>query len=220
MAISAISGVPTVDTGGMKTTGKADLDQADFMKLFLAELQYQDPMDPMDNAEMASQMAEFSNMEATNRMADNIEDLLEYSTSQNNLQLLTLLDQDVRVVGNSIGVNGTDIGSGEFVLAEDADSAFLEIRDAGGKLVMLEDLGAISYGSHPLEWDGTDTVGGAVGDGAYTFNIKAYTAAGQQVGVDYSISGTVTGVDYASGTAMLVLDNHVPAEVGAVLGVI
>ena len=220
MAISAISGIPTVDTGGMKTTGKADLDQADFMKLFLAELQYQDPMDPMDNAEMASQMAEFSNMEATNRMADSIDDLLEYTTSQNNLQLLTLLDQEVRVIGNGIGVNEGEIGSGEFVLAEDADSAFLEIRDAGGKLIMLEDLGALGAGSHPLEWDGMDTMGDPAADGLYSFDIKAYTAAGQQVRADYTSVGKVTGVDYASGTAMLVLDNHVPAEVGAVLGVI
>jgi flagellar basal-body rod modification protein FlgD len=177
-------------------------------------------MDPMDNAEMASQMAEFSNMEATNRMADSIDDLLEYTTSQNNLQLLTLLDQDVRVIGNSIGVNGGDVGAGEFVLAEEADSAFLEIRDAGGKLIMLEDLGALSAGSHPLEWDGTDTRGGDVEDGLYTFDIKAYTASGQAVRADYTATGKVTGVDYATGTAMLVLDNHVPAEVGAVLGVI
>lgn len=220
MTTTAISGIPTIETNTMETTGKAELDQADFMKLFLAELQYQDPMDPMDNAEMASQMAEFSNMEATNRMADSIDDLLEYTTSQNNLQLLTLLDQEVRVIGNTIGVNDGEIGVGEFVLSEEADSAFLEIRDAGGKLIMLEDLGALSAGSHPLEWDGTDTMGAEVEDGSYTFDIKAYTASGQAVRADYTATGKVTGVDYASGTAMLVLDNHVPAEVGAVLGVI
>jgi flagellar basal-body rod modification protein FlgD len=220
MTTTAISGIPTIETDTMQTTGKADLDQADFMKLFLAELQYQDPMDPMDNAEMASQMAEFSNMEATNRMADSIDELLEYTTSQNNLQLLTLLDQNVRVIGSTIGVTDGEIGEGEFVLAEEADSAFLEITDAGGKLIMLEDLGALSAGSHALDWDGTDTMGAEVEDGAYSFKIKAYTSSGQQIRADYTATGKVTGVDYSSGTAMLVLDNHVPAEVGAVLGVI
>lgn len=217
---TAISGLTTIDTTTMKTTGKAELDQDDFMMLFLAELQYQDPMDPMDNAEMASQMAEFSNMEATNRMADNMEELLEYSVSQNNLQLLTLLDQDVRVVGNGLGVDGDNISSGEFVLAEDADSTFLEIRDAGGKLIMLEDLGSLSLGSHPVEWDGMDTVGSQVADGYYTFDIKAYTTSGQQVRADYTVVGMVTGVDFESGTATLVIDRHVPSDVGAVLGVI
>ena len=217
---TTIAGLPTIDTNTMKTTGKAELDQEDFMTLFIAELQYQDPMAPMDNGEMASQMAEFSNMEATNRMADNMAELLEYSTSQNNLQLLSLLDQDVRVVGNSIGVSGGELGKGEFVLAEDADSAFLEIRDAAGKLVMLEDLGSLSLGSHALEWDGTDTRGDAVADGSYSFEVKAYSAAGQQVRADYTVVGMVTGVDYETGIAKLVLDHHVPAEVGSVLGVI
>ena len=220
MTTTAIAGIPTTETNVMKTTGKSDLDQSDFMTLFIAELQHQDPLEPMDNAAMASQMAEFSNMEATNRMADNMAELLEYSTSQNNLQLLTLLDQDVRVIGNGIGITGDEMSSGEFILAEDVDSAFLEIRDAAGKLVTLQDLGGLPMGSHPLEWDGTDAAGVHADDGAYTFNVKAYTSAGQQVHVDYTTVGKVTGVDYESGTAKLVLDNHVPSEVGAVLGVI
>ncbi len=190
------------------------------MTLFIAQLQYQDPMEPMDSGEMASQMAEFSNMEATMAMAENMEELLEYTTSQNNLQLLSLLDQEVRVFGNGIGVNDGDIGSGEYILSEDADVAVLEIRDAGGRLVKLEDLGSQSLGSHVLDWDGKDMMGVDVDDGAYTFHIKGYTASGQEVGVDSRAVGMVTGVDYSTGTAMLVLDHHVSAEVGSVLGVI
>ena len=106
------------------------------------------------------------------------------------------------------------------ILDEDADVAVLEIRDAGGRLVKLEDLGSQGLGSHELTWDGKDMMGVDVDDGAYTFDIKAYTAGGQEVGVDYRAVGKVTGVDYASGTALLVLDHHVSAEVGAVLGVI
>ena len=220
MTISAISGIPTVETGNLQTTGDAELDQDDFMTLFITQLQHQDPMEPMNSTDMASQMAEFSNMEATMKMANNMEELLEYTTSQNNLQLLTLLDQDVRVYGNSIGVNEGEVGSGEYVLSEDADVAALEILDAGGRLVKVEDLGSQSLGSHEFSWDGMDMMGVAVPDGAYSFNIKAYTASGQEVAVDYLSIGKVTGVDYATGSALLVLDHHVPAEVGAVLGVI
>ncbi len=217
---SLISGIPTAETNVMKTTGKAELDQSDFMTLFITQLQHQDPMEPMDGTAMASQMAEFSNMEATMKMANNMEELLEYTTSQNNLQLLSLLDQNVRVYGNGIGVNEGEVGSGEYVLEKDADTTVLEIRDAGGRLVKLEDLGSQGLGSHELTWDGKDMMGVDVDDGAYTFNIKAFTTAGQEVGVDYRAVGKVTGVDYETGTALLVLDNHVPAEVGAVLGVI
>ncbi len=214
---------PTLSAGmqtEMKTTGKAELDQADFMTLFITQLQYQDPMEPMDSNEMASQLAEFSNMEATMKMADNMEKLLEYQTSQNNLQLLTLLDKDVRIYGNGIGVTGEDVGQGEFILEEDAEMTVAEIYDSAGRLKKIIDLGRQSMGSHALEWDGTDMLDKHVEDGAYSFQIKAYSQNGQEIAAEYRTSGKVTGVDYETGSARLVLDNYIPAEVAAVIGVI
>ncbi len=219
MTISAI-GIPTVEAETLKTVGKQELDSSDFMTLFITQLQHQDPMEPMDSSDMATQLADFSNMEATMRMADSMDQLLEYQTSQNNLQLLTLLDQEVRVYGNSVGVNGDEIGQGEFSLDQDADMAVLEVRDAANRLVKLVDLGALSMGIHNVEWDGTDMVGTKVDDGAYSFNVKAYDQVGQQLAVDYKTTGKVTGIDYETGTALLVLDHHVPISVGAVVSVI
>ena len=87
-----------------KGVGSADLDRTDFMTLFITQMQYQDPMKPMDSYEMASQLAQFSNMEATMKMSDNMEELLAYQTSQNNLQLLTLLDKNVETQTNQVAV--------------------------------------------------------------------------------------------------------------------
>lgn len=214
-------GIPLAETDPLfKPVGKDELTSSDFMTLFITQLQHQDPMEPMDSSDMATQLADFSNMEATMRMADSMDQLLEYQTSQNNLQLLTLLDQDVRVYGNGIGVNGDEIGKGEFSLEQDADMAVLEVRDAGNKLVALVDLGSISMGNHDVEWDGTDMLGNKVEDGLYVFEVKAYDQAGQQLSADYKTTGKVTGIDYETGTALLVLDQQVPVNVGAVISVI
>jgi flagellar basal-body rod modification protein FlgD len=86
--------------------------------------------------------------------------------------------------------------------------------------VKLVDLGALSMGSHTVDWDGTDMLGKKVDDGAYNFTVKAFDQAGQQLTADYKTTGKVTGIDYETGTARLVLDHHVPADVGAVIGVI
>ena len=215
------SQVPQAQTSEIfKPVGKSELGKDDFMTLFITQLQHQDPMKPMEPNEMASQLAEFSNMEATMKMADNIEQLLEYQTSQNNLQLLTLLYQYVRVYGNGLAVSEGETGAGEFILDQDADTVVAEIRDSAGRLVKIMDMGSRALGSHAIEWDATDMMDKEVQDGAYTFDIKAYTAAGQEVGVDYRSSGKVTGVDYETGTARLVLDHHIPAEVASVIGVI
>lgn len=220
MDTSAV-GIPLAEADPLfKPVGKKELTSSDFMTLFITQLQHQDPMEPMDSTDMATQLADFSGMEATLRMADSMDELLEYQTSQNNLQLLSLLDQDVQVYGNGVGVTGDEIGKGEFDLAADADMAVLEVRDAADRLVKIADLGQLSLGTHAMEWDGTDMMGKKVADGAYSFKVKAYDQAGQQLGVDYKASGKVTGIDYETGTARLVLDHYVPADVGAVLGVI
>ena len=218
---TAAAGIPLAEADPLfKPVGKQELTSSDFMTLFITQLQHQDPMEPMDSTDMATQLADFSSMEATMRMADSMDQLLEYQTSQNNLQLLTLLDQDVRVYGNSIGVTGDVVGQGEYSLNQDAEQAVLEVRDAANRLVKLVDLGSISMGDHAVEWDGTNMLDKKVEDGAYIFNVKAYDQAGQQLTVDYKSTGKVTGIDYETGTARLILDNHVPATVGSVIGVI
>ena len=203
-----------------KPVGKKELDQYDFMNLLITQLQYQDPMKPMDTYQMASQLAQFSNMEATLKMSGNMEKLLEYQTSQNNLQLLTLLDSEVEVVGNTLGVDGGEPGGGNFILPANADTCVLEIYDAGGRLVDMEDLGTLPAGTYPLEWDGKDARGDAVEDGAYVYKVKAYTSLGEQLEIDYRVKGKVTGISFDNGLAMLKLDNHVGADVGSVVSVL
>ncbi len=203
-----------------KPVGKSELDQHDFMNLFITQLQHQDPMEPMDTSEMASQLAEFSNMEATLRMSDNMEKLLEYQVSQNNLQLLTLLDTDVQVLGNTLGVSEGEPGAGEFVLSADTDTCVVEIYDAGGHLVRVMDMGPSSSGDYPLDWDGKDMRDEPVEDGAYTYWVKGYSALGEQVAVDYSVTGNVTGIKFDNGAAMLTVDKHVNVDVGSVVSVL
>ncbi|MFZ5758623.1 MAG: flagellar hook assembly protein FlgD [Thermodesulfobacteriota bacterium] len=215
------NGLPQFEEENLfKPVGKKDLDQYDFMNLFITQLQHQDPMKPMDSYEMASQLAQFSNMQATLKMSDSMEKMLEYQTSQNNLQLLTLLDTQVKVAGNTLGVNEGVPGGGEFELTENADTCVVEIYDAGGRLVKLIDMGPSSSGGYALEWDGTDMQGNAVADGAYAYKVKGYNALGEQVEVDYRVIGTVTGISYDEGVARLVLDKHAAAEVGSVVGVL
>ena len=62
------------------------------------------------------------------------------------------------------------------------------------------DAGALSAGSYPLEWNGKDSLGETVDDGAYSFDVKAYNASGEQIGVEYRSSGKVTGISFDSGT--------------------
>lgn len=224
MTVSATSttstGLPYLEPENpFKPVGDSTLDRQDFMTLFITQLQYQDPMKPMDSYEMASQMAQFSNMEATMKVADNMEKLLNYQISQNNLQLLGLIGKGVQAIGDQIGVNSGVAKSTEFTLANAADRCFVNIYDAAGHLVDIETMGYQASGLHTFAWDAKNTKGETVPDGAYRYEVQAYDATGQVVGVEHRTTGTVTGVEFNSGVATVQVDNHLSMSVGDIITV-
>ncbi|MBU0479845.1 MAG: flagellar hook assembly protein FlgD [Proteobacteria bacterium] len=220
MSVTSVSALPLApEPEAFKTFGKKELDKQDFMKLFITQLQYQDPMEPMDTYQMSSQLAQFSSMEATLRMSENMEELLAYQTSQNNLQLLTLLDNKVQTAGNTIAVNEGTNSSTEFVLEDTAVSCLVEIYDQGGTMVRQIDMGPVPAGLYELAWDGKNMGGDQVEDGVYSYRVKASDSVGKEIGTDYRTTGTVTGIGFDNGQAILNVDKYITVTVGEVLKV-
>ncbi len=201
------------------TVGKKDLDSNDFMKLFVTQLQYQDPTQPMDTYEMSSQLAQFSSMEATLNMKDSMDQLLEFQTSQNNLSLLGLLDHSVEAWGNQISVDSGSVNPTVFDLAGACDTCVIEISDPGGHVVRKLDLGRLDPGRHEIVWDGKNDAGDPVADGAYTYEIRANDTQGQAVPYDSYTSGKVTGIAFADGSTVLTVDHFVPVGADQVVTV-
>ncbi|MFA6465155.1 MAG: flagellar hook capping FlgD N-terminal domain-containing protein, partial [Desulfurivibrionaceae bacterium] len=143
---STTSTLPTQDTTTLSTVGKSSLDRDDFMTLFITQMQHQDPLEPMDSTDMASQLAQFSNMEATMKMSDNLEKLLGYQVSQNNLQLLTLIGKEVQGTGNTMGVVDGKVATTQYTLADAAESCRIEIYDSAGRMADTIELGYVASG--------------------------------------------------------------------------
>jgi len=222
----AVSGVNTTasTTGGLtqpeNAVGKKDLKKDDFMKLFITQLQYQDPMKPMDSYQMASQLAEFSNMEATTKMSDNMEKLLGYQTSQNNLQLMTLLGNDVQVMGNGLGVVDGQVSATEFVLKEaPSDTLHVTVYDESNLPVWQKDIAADGAGTYELGWDGKNANGKQVADGLYHYEVEAASAAGETLEAGYRSTGKVTDISFENGNATLTVDGLIQAGVSDVVKV-
>ncbi len=94
---------------------RSTISQEDFIRLFLAQLQFQDPLEPVDNREFLAQLAAFSNLEQSKRTTEGVENLLFMSSSE---QALGLLDRTVSVnqsgaavVGNVTAVTFTSGGA-------------------------------------------------------------------------------------------------------------
>lgn len=103
MAIDAIGSI--VNNGSASTEGRTTIDQEGFIKLFLAQLQFQDPLEPVDNREFLAQLAQFSNLEQSRQLSMNSEALLTMTSAS---QALTLLNRKVEVSqAGGTSVSGT-----------------------------------------------------------------------------------------------------------------
>lgn len=124
MPVDAIGSVNNAQDTAL--TRQNTIDQEDFIKLFLAQLQFQDPLEPVDNREFLAQLAQFSSLEQSRQTSQNTNDLLSMNATT---QALALLNRQVDVQGLAVPVTGAVIAV-EF----SPSGAQLSVRDGAGQV--------------------------------------------------------------------------------------
>jgi flagellar basal-body rod modification protein FlgD len=137
------------------TAGAAvDADKDKFMTLLITQMKNQDPMNPLDNAQVTSQLAQLSTVTGINQLNTTLESLKSSYQSSETLQAANLIGHGVLVAGDKValtggkGIMGVEIGSA-------ADKVQVIITDPRtGKDVQVIDMGAQQPGTTPIAWDG------------------------------------------------------------------
>lgn len=169
---------PTAYTYAPKATGTAvgnANDQQDrFLKLLVAQLNNQDPMNPMDNAQMTSQIAQINTVTGIQQLNATVTSLSSQFAAMQGLQASTLIGHDVVFDGNTLTVDAaTKMGSGSFDLAGAAGNVSVDITTASGAVVGSVPLGSLDAGRHDFKWD----TSAYAGSGPLTFKINAANGA-------------------------------------------
>lgn len=184
-----------------------------FLKLLIAQMQNQDPTNPLDGSQMAAQLAQFSSLEQLQQIN---ETLTGQATSQGTLlgaiqstAAISSIGHNVIAAGNQIEIGGSAPTSSVTADFGDAGAnATLHIYDASGNEVGSRSLGAVSAGRHTFDL-GAATKG--LGDGKYTYSIDAKSTAGNAVPVTTYMTGRVSGVSSSpSGLVLNIGDLTVP----------
>ncbi len=195
-----------------------EMGQQDFLKLLVAQLRHQDPLNPVQNTEFVTQLAQFTSLEQTMGINSRLDLLANQTRGLANSEAVNLVGQDVVVSGNRL----THEGTGAPVLFN-LDAATAETKvvvlDEFGKEVKTIDLGPQVAGRGQVRWDGTDNTGTRVPPGTYSATISAKSGEGSAVVVSQETTGTVESVSFEQGYAVLKLDNGVSVPVSDLLRV-
>lgn len=185
---------PDAAQASTKVTGAASGQGQDaFLKMFMAQMTNQNPLNPMDNTEFTAQLAQFSSLEQLTKIAAAMEGIGRMEAAFKEGQMVDYIGKEVTISGNQIPVTGGQAGGVRFNLAGSAEVRAL-VTDETGRVVADEDLGRLSSGPHDFRWDGKDLAGQTVPNGKYSVSFVANDAQGNPVGVsDLQVSGLVTG---------------------------
>lgn len=177
-----------------------------WITLLAAELEHQDPTDPVDTTEYTSQLMSLSQIEQQSLTNDTLEALLNMAQSVESDGANSYLGRTVTAEGDRAPMAD---GQAEWVYALDseASSVTIEVSDLNGNLVYTAEERNQASGNHQFAWDGTTNSGKQANDGAYVLSVSAIGTDGQAVNTDTSIRGKVTAIDASGADVNLLLGN-------------
>ncbi len=197
---------PAADTG--QAGSSQTLGQSDFLQLLVMQLQNQDPMDPVKNADFVAQLATFSSLEQLVGINSALEELSLLESSINNSQAVNLIGKQITVLGDSIKLSGGTATRASFVLDGTAESVTVTINDKNGTAVRTIELGVKEAGQHEVYWDGLDDAGQEMSDGAYTFSVTAKGEEDAVLTTTLLADVLVEGITFSDGYVYLVSGDH------------
>ncbi len=160
-----------------------------FLQLLITQLKNQDPLNPLDNAAVTTQISQINTVSGIERLNATLESLLGAYGESQAMQAAALIGKDVLVNGSGLSLVGGQARGGLY-LAAPADRVVLTVFDGAGNAVQTQALGARDAGSFSFVWDGRTNTGAVAPAGRYRFTVSA-ERAGEKVDAATLQLGTV-----------------------------
>lgn len=192
--------------GTRKTsTSSVDDTQTRFMTLLVEQMKNQDPLNPMDNAQVTSQMAQLSTVTGIDKLNDTMSTLMSSFQTTQSYQASGMIGHNVLVSGNTISTKGEG-GYLGVDLATNVDKLSVAVKNSSGTVVKTMELGKQVAGISTFKWDGLKDDGTVAPTGDYTF--EATTTVGTTTAKATALAlASVTSVSTSSTGVKLNLSN-------------
>lgn len=187
-----ISSLQKSSSSRTSDSNSIDDTRSQFLTMLTTQLQNQDPMKPMENAEITSQLAQMETVDGIEKLNAQFQSLIDAQANDDAMQAAALVGRGVLVEGDDMLL--TDAGGiAGYQLGEPADRVNVTIFDSNGLEVASMTREGVEAGSHNLVWDGTAATGEAAAPGGYRISVSA-ERDGEPVSIEALQFGQVTGV--------------------------
>ena len=203
-----ISPIATDSSGKPRQTGSMQsLGRDDFLKLLVTKLEYQDPLNPMQDENFIAQLAQFSSLEQMYNISEGIKKSNEWDYLQmqsiNNVMASGLIGREVQANYSGVYYDGQAKPSISFTSEKAATDVTVTITDIEGNKVVTLTRDSVAAGATSIEWDGRDNFGNQVASGHYNVTVEAVDVTGATFKPKMSLVGIVESISYREGAAYL-----------------
>ena len=189
----------------------ADL-QNNFLTMLVTQMNNQDPLNPLDNSQLTSQLAQISTVSGLQTMSGTLNQLLTQTAASRAMDSASLIGKTVMVPGSAVSVSGGVPGKIGVDIPSTADAVSVQVLDKAGNVVRTIDMKGQTAGVHDIAWDGKNDQGAPVADGDYSFKVAA-TANGKDVTPVALVYGKVQAISGDSSGVLVDLGNGQTANV-------
>lgn len=202
--MTTISSAIASPTPPLTNMGNRDVSMGkeDFLKLLVAQLQHQDPLNPADPTEFTSQLAQFGQLEQLTNANKSLEQLGRLSGEMEKISALSLIGQDVVAEGSGFRFNGESMQLG-YRIDTPADKVTLYVQNQSGSTLTTITARETSPGQYFVDWDGYSDAGMPLAPGDYSLIVHAIDADEKTIDSRSLIKGRVESVDLSNSVIQL-----------------
>lgn len=173
----------------------------EFLRLFVAQLNHQDPLEPQKGSEFVAQLAQFAQLEQMANVNSRLELIEAQQATTTGAAMASMVGKTATTNAQHVHVTGTAEGPPPLMvdLRDRAEKVTVVVRDASGTEVRRLDLGPLPVGVHPAGWDGRLEDGTPLAAGDYTIEIKATSTSGGELPAKPVLKGTLDAVEFRDG---------------------
>jgi flagellar basal-body rod modification protein FlgD len=179
------------------------MNKDDFLKLFITQLQNQDPLNPMDGTEQISQLAQLTQVEQSYNTNSNLQSIVNALGASSALSAISFVGSEVTAAGSQVSLTEGAPANVTFTVPKSAEQVSVNILNINGEVVRTLNGGVTAAGESTLAWDGKDANGTQLPAGIYSVAVTGVDAAGNTFAGSPFVRGTVEGINFSGSSPLM-----------------